>query len=110
MGRWAQARRRGGKPVAGGGPSPPPAPFLQWEVGDLIVTATGGDDTGGLLRLYQADLIEGPYYPFDARAWAGSERWDAGSFEPRFWYVATEEGNGVNYAGESPQSGPVYAP
>lgn len=107
MGRWAQARRRGSSAPAGGGPGSPPAPVLNEGEDFLLQVAQGLADTGGRIRLFQADAELGPYTQIAEAAWEASYDWVE---EPLFvgkWYHCTEVGNGTVYAGQSANSNAI---
>lgn len=104
MGRWAQARRRGGTPPPLVVLAPPPAPTLTDVEGFLTSESQVGDDTGGTCCLYYSPDVGGPFYLVDTDPWAASVSWGALSGLPYGYYKATEVGNGIAYAGESPYS------
>lgn len=107
MGRWAQARRRGGAARVSGPAGPPPAPLLTWEGENLVQTATGENDLGGMVRLWVGSNPGGPYTEELSNAWGPTRNWgDRGSL-PMGYLVATEEGNGSAYVGASAYSNEV---
>lgn len=110
MGRYAQARRRGG--VAGAAPAltPPPAPGIGIVGGDVIQTALGGDDTGGLVKLYTSGDGEEPWTFYTQAAWEAVHNWGSELLLPPGWVRVTEAGNGSAYDGESLPSTAIEVP
>lgn len=106
MGRWAQAKRRGGRGGLGPSLPAPPAPTLSEDAGDLIQTAGGDDDTGGTIYLEEALAEGGPYTPRGSHAWASPWAWGTAAEFTGSWLRGYEVGNGVAYAGQSPYSEP----
>lgn len=107
MGRWAQARRRGSSAPAGGGLGPPPAPLLTEGEDFLLQEAQGLADTGGRIRLFQANAESGPYTQIAEGAWEVAFDWVGEAPIPGKWYVTTEVGNGTVYAGQSANSNAI---
>lgn len=101
MGRWAQARRRGGSghpPTTAG---PPPAPVLRIQVTSLIQDAQGGSDVGGICRLYGSDNDTGPWTEVGFASWLLHQDWGNPLGYGGAWLAAREEGNGHDYVGLS---------
>lgn len=108
MGRWAQSRRRGGcAPPAASLPAPP-APDLVVEDGELFQSATGGDDTGGQVRLYTSYNGDPPWVLDSQVAWESVHNWGDISTWDGQYVRATEVGNGVAFSGESEPSAVVH--
>jgi hypothetical protein len=108
MGRWATSRRRGGGPEFSSGLTLPPAPQLDTDGSNLIQTATGADDSLGTIRLYESVTQFGLFTLAGTNAWQAVFDWATLSPTVQKWYRATEVGNGIAYAGESPPSAAVY--
>lgn len=104
MGRWAQARKRGGCADGGLHLPLPPAPTLTLAGTVGTQTANGDDDTGGQVRLYSSTTGSAPWVEVDTDAWADPYDWGDLQLPATMWYRATEIGNNVAYAGESPPS------
>jgi len=102
VGKWCQQKKRGTSSDVG--LVPPPAPFVHETAGDLIQDATGLDDTGGLLRLFEGPTEWGPWTLYGQVDWDPSWDWGAVVGFTGPYIVATETGNGLTYAGESPPS------
>lgn len=107
MGRWSQARRRGGRSSLGAGLGPPPPPLLTVEANYLTVTPQGDPDPGGtLLVYYSEDDLPPP------NAWAShsyENPWPVCNFnelDPGY-YWAQETGGGTAYSGSSDLSEPL---
>lgn len=101
MGRYAQARRRGGVGGAGGGLLPPPAPVLVNIAGHVSQRATGLDDTGGRMQLQQREGGTEEWAEAGDEPWAHEFDWGVvGLFEDNE-LRAREVGNGVDYLGNS---------
>lgn len=98
MGKWSTYRHRGAVRQQAAALTVPPAPVLSFEDGDLLVTPTGNDDTGGTVNIYRSEYEEGPF------TFAGSLPWGnprAFTGPDSGYYYATETGNGSTYVGES---------
>ena len=107
MGRWAQARRRGGR-KAGQGPLGPPTPPQVIEIGgNLVELSLVASDLGGRLRLWTADAPEGPFVQTEDVPWVPAHNFGAiAGFEGSVW-AGTEVGNGSDYVGESALGPPL---
>lgn len=108
MGRWAQAKRRGGKPGVVQGPGPPLTPEAEVSGGHLWQNATGGDDTGGTVRLMRAATENGGYSQHATSAWAAAKDWGTTASLAGFWYRCQEIGNGTSYGGQSALTPPLH--
>ena len=104
MGRWAQSRRRGGRPSSGTTHPPPPAPVIGIVADELVLDPQGEDDTGGKFEMEYSATGEDPWAFWTDAPWA-----DPGSFglvtniNPGF-YRGREIGNGIRYSGPSAYS------
>ena len=67
----------------------------------MIQTKWGGDDTGGLVSLYESSTQFGSYSLLGSNTWASPYDWSGTGPTTGLWYKATETGNGHAYAGES---------
>lgn len=101
MGRWAQAKRRGGRLRVIGAPTAPPAPLLQIIANDVVQTATGDDDTGGGLELEVSPDGVTEWESWDVGVWTAAQTWGTVAAMQGFWYRGREYGNGVAYVGTS---------
>jgi hypothetical protein len=108
MGRWAQARRRGKANNVMPGVGPPPAPMLAIDGSDLVQTANGAADTGGLCRLYYRVSPASVRALVQEAPWVAVQVYADGAEGPVGFYNATEVGNGLAYSGESPESNQVH--
>lgn len=107
MGRWAQARRRGGGGRPSGAIGPPPAPTLAIVNGFLLQTAGGGNDAGAAIWLRFSEEEGGPYFDWGEAVWAAVYDWGLIEELSVGWCEAVEVGNGVAYAGRSDPSNRV---
>lgn len=105
MGRYAQARRRGGIGGAGGGLLPPPTPLLLNIAGHVTQRATGLDDTGGRMELQQREPPETEWTDAGDEPWAHEFDWGLDDLFPDRELRAREVGNGADYLGNSEWSG-----
>lgn len=105
MGRYAQARRRGKVAPTAQGLAPPPAPLASVDAHLVYCITQGLDDTGGRIRLYQANepLVEKATVIQDV-LWASDLSFQ--DSDPGFYWL-DEVGNGTTYAGQSPLSNMV---
>lgn len=104
MGRWAQNRRRG---TAGDGAphlTLPPAPVLTEDVGNLIATPQGDDDTGGTITLQTQDTGTHIWSDYASWTWDNPVTITTPGIPDLTPCRAYETGNGSIYAGQSPPS------
>lgn len=101
MGRYAQARRRGGTPPTGPGIPAPPAPVLSVDDGSVHQHAQGLNDDGGRVVIYATDPGDINWLEFGNEVWVSNQDWGVvGLFEDLI-LRAKEVGNGVDYVGDS---------
>jgi len=107
MGKYATYRKRGTYAPTEPSLPPPPAPDLYECDGDLITDAIGAPDVDGAFNLYLCNSTGGDRVIEDYKAWAQRVSW--GSLEELgdSYFIATETGNGIVYAGES-EGSPIY--
>lgn len=104
MGRYAQAKRRGGRPGPRSALGPPPAPTLLFEGDQLTQRATGADDAGGQIELWYSADGEVPYEIQNTLPWHTPHGWGTSQTLLPGFYLARELGGGHNYAGRSTAS------
>ena len=107
MGKYATYRKRGTYAPTEPSLPPPPAPDLYECDGDLITDAIVYPDVGGMLNLYLCNSTGGDRILQDQVAWAARVNWGPLEDLGDGYYIATETGNGIDYAGESERS-PIY--
>ena len=101
MGKYATYRKRGTYAPTEPSLPPPPPPELYESDGDLITDATGNPDLGGTLTLYLCNSTGGDRILDDQVAWCSPMNWGSVEDLSDGYYIATETGNGIVYAGES---------
>lgn len=101
MGRWAQARRRGGRPYGGSGLPAPPAPFAELDAAGIYVSRTGDPDPVGKFRLYESDDGGEPWTFHSERPNLEPTLFPESELVSERFYRATEVGGPPNYGGES---------
>lgn len=104
MGRWAQAKRRGGRGRTAAALSPPPAPSLFVDDVDIIIEPTGADDFGGAFRLETSATGSEPWSEHETLAWDPHVSPGTVAEFAGLHLRVIEVGNGVAYNGESPPS------
>lgn len=104
MGRWAQAKRRGGGVSAGGVLGAPLAPRLFEDGGSLWTESYSPDNTGGFLRLEWRPDEETAFEMWGSAPWAAFNEWASTDTLDPGDYRAIEIGNGSTYVGESAPS------
>lgn len=111
MGRWAQARRRGGRPYGGSGLPPPPAPFAEWDATGIVVSRTGEPDPVGKFRLYESEDGNDPWVFHSELPNYEPTTFPSAGLTAGHFYRATEVGGPPNYGGESePSDGIEWIP
>lgn len=111
MGRWAQAKRRGGRPSPPRGLSQSPPPNAVISGASLQITPTGDDDSGGEFRIYHAASAGGPWsYDYDSALWDVVFLQPLAAYQSGEWLSVREWGNGFTYAGLSARSQIVQVP
>ena len=99
MGKWCQQRKRGSsaQPALG----KPPTPRLSDEEAEVLQTAQGLDDTGGLCEIEISENDGLTWAGAGSRAWEQEAVWgEVGDFAGEL-VRARETGNGTVYAGPS---------
>lgn len=104
MGRWAQAKRRGKGSAGSAGLPAPPAPYMEQETGQLVVSRNGLPDPSGVFRLYHSEDGAEPWTFHGELNNTEPTRFGPAGLESGEWYRATEVGGPPNYSGESPPS------
>ena len=108
MGHHAQYRKRGSNRPGEDRRQAPPPPSIVQDGGRLVITPTGRDDTGGILRSYAATAEAGPFTAAGDDGWASSVTKILPHLPYGIWVYVTEIGNGTAYGGESDPSNTVY--
>jgi hypothetical protein len=102
MGRWAQAKRRGGHAAQPSAPTAPPAPLLSIVGPNLVQTAQGAADPGGTVELWMSETEVGGYGQISGpNPWAAVYSWGPWAGYPEGFYYVKETGNGTVYVGTS---------
>ena len=107
MGKYATYQKRGTYAPTEPSLPPPPAPDLYESDGELITEALGALDVGGTLNLYLCNSTGGDRVVEDCKAWARQVSWGSLGELGDGYYITTETGNGIVYAGES-EGSPIY--
>ena len=101
MGKYSTYRKRGSYAPTEPSLPPPPAPDLYESDGELITDALGNPDVDGAFTFYLCNSVGEDRVIEDCKAWAPQVSWGSlGELEDGY-YIATETGNGIVYAGES---------
>ena len=107
MGKYSTYRKRGTYAPTEPSLPPPPAPDLYEADGYLISDTTGLPDAGGSLSLYICNSLGNNRVLQDQVIWAGQVYWGELGDMSEDYFIATETGNGIVYAGES-EGSPIY--
>ena len=104
MGRYAQSRRRGRSLLPTVGLQPPPAPSLYDQAGNLLCDSGDASDLGGTIRLEWEATPGGGWELAAQVGWATTVDFGPiANLDPGN-YRAIENGNGVDFVGDSPAS------
>lgn len=101
MGRWAQARRRGGRRAGGVELPAPPAPAMEAAIDGLIVSRTGLPDPVGEFSMFWSLDGDPPWTLLSTKPNLEPTVWAPGELVEGRSYRATEIGGPPNYSGES---------
>jgi hypothetical protein len=101
VGRWAQAKRRGGGPAGPSGPGPPPAPVFGIVGASVFIYPTGADDEGGQFEVERSPSGLGVWSHLVNVGWDPEAYFGEIDDLTGYDYRVAEIGNGAVYVGQS---------
>jgi hypothetical protein len=104
MGKHATYRKRGSVRPGFESAPPPPTPLIDLISSDVVVTAAGGNDIGGLFWIEASETEGGPIVDTLSAAWVPVFTTPKATWELPVWLRCWEQGNGTNYMGNSAKS------
>jgi hypothetical protein len=99
MGRYSQARRRGGGSLAAAVLPAPPAPGLSAHYEEVWQYTAAAPNEGGTVQLWQSADGVGGWIMYGSAAWETEKLWGSVAEFTGSYLRARDVGNGVTWAG-----------